>query len=105
LNLNKTVFREIECPELVEGQFAVYVLQCSDESFYIDHTSDIKKRLQYHNQKAGAAWTAKRLPARLVYFYICDEKKSILLEKKLKGWSREKKIKLIQGEWNLDCSK
>lgn len=99
----RTMFPEVECPELVEGQFAVYILQCSDDSFYVGHTKNLRKRLNYHNSQNGAFWTRKRLPAKLVFFFVCDEKQSLFLEKKLKKWKRDKKIKLIKKEWSLDC--
>ncbi|MCF7856777.1 GIY-YIG nuclease family protein [Candidatus Gracilibacteria bacterium] len=96
------MFLEVECPELVEGQFAVYILQCRDLSFYIGHTNNLKKRLNYHNSQNGAVWIAKRLPARLVYFFVCNKKRALFFEKKMKSWTREKIIKLIRGNWSLD---
>jgi predicted GIY-YIG superfamily endonuclease len=82
LKVSRTMFAEVECSELVEGQFAVYILQCSDSSFYVGHTNNLQKRLNYHNSKNGAIWTSKRLPAKLVYFFVCTEKQALFFEKK-----------------------
>jgi len=102
---NCITFSEVECAELVEGQFAVYILQCSDGSFYVGHTHNLKKRLNYHNSQNGAVWIKKRLPAKLVFFFVCSKKQALFLEKKLKGWRREKKERLIRQEWSLDYFK
>ncbi|MHC5123439.1 MAG: GIY-YIG nuclease family protein, partial [Planctomycetota bacterium] len=46
----------------------VYFLTCSDDSYYIGHTHNIKQRVETHNQGRGSSWTAKRLPVTLAYF-------------------------------------
>ena len=102
LILKLIMFPEVECPELVEGRFTVYILQCGDGSFYVGHTNNLKKRLNYHNSQNGAVWIKKRLPANLVFFFVCSKKQALFLEKKLKGRRREKKEKLIRREWSLD---
>ncbi|MFH1546065.1 MAG: GIY-YIG nuclease family protein [Patescibacteria group bacterium] len=110
------MFPEIECPvfdsevaqtrgELGEGQLAVYILQCNDASFYVGQTSNLRKRLNYHNSQNGAVWIKKRLPAKLVFFFVCNKRHALFLKKKLKGWRREKKEKLIRREWSLDYFK
>ena len=45
----------------------VYILKCSDGSYYVGHTVDLRGRLQAHNAGGAAAWTASRIPVRLVY--------------------------------------
>jgi putative endonuclease len=102
METDRTLFSGVECPELVEGQLYVYILQCSDCSFYVGQTSNMRKRLKHYNSQKGAKWIAKRLLAKLVYFFVCDRKQALFFEKKLKGWRREKKEKLIRNEWKLD---
>jgi putative endonuclease len=50
---------------------------------------------------AAGAYTASRLPVRLVYSeyfdFISD---AIFAERKIKGWSRAKKEALIRGDWS-----
>ena len=78
----------------------IYILKCSDGSYYTGSTVDLEKRLAEHNNKIFEGYTAKRLPVKLVY---CCEMPSIhdafLRERQIKGWSRKKKEALINGEW------
>ncbi|MBS1988254.1 GIY-YIG nuclease family protein [Candidatus Dependentiae bacterium] len=80
--------------------FFVYMLECSDGSFYVGHTDDLEKRLSEHNSGKIDGYTATRLPVALVYhqpFPTRDE--AFTAERKIKGWSREKKKALIKGQW------
>ena len=45
----------------------VYILKCSDNSYYIGHTNNLTSRISEHNSKRAAKWTTSRLPAKLVY--------------------------------------
>ena len=78
----------------------VYILRCSDGSYYTGSTNDLERRLAEHNAKVFGGFTATRLPVELVY---CCEMPSIheafLRERQIKGWSRKKKEALIKGEW------
>lgn len=46
-----------------------YVLYCQDQSFYGGYTTDLKRRLDEHNQGIGAKYTrpAKRRPIKCLY--------------------------------------
>ena len=61
-------FKELECPEPVEGHYFIYILECNDKSFYCGSTINIKNRIKYHNNKKGSLWTSRRLPIKLVYY-------------------------------------
>jgi putative endonuclease len=95
-----TIPNEVECPEPVEGQFYVYLLQCSDGSLYCGSTENLKNRLKEHNAGEAAVWTKMRKPVRLVYFETHD---SLLTarrrEKQIKGWTIVKKMNLVTGIW------
>ena len=46
----------------------VYILKCSDGTFYTGITKDIKRRVQEHNSSVlGAKYTRGRRPVKLVY--------------------------------------
>ncbi len=48
--------------------FYVYILKCSDGSFYVSHTDDMDARLYQHQNKViSKCYTAKRLPIELVF--------------------------------------
>lgn len=77
----------------------MYILECSDGSFYTGSTNDLERRLSEHQSGKGANHTARNLPVQLVY---CEEYPRIDLafyrEKQVQKWRRDKKIALIAGE-------
>jgi len=83
----------------------VYILQCADDSYYTGMTrsEEPDQRLSEHQMKLSpSAYTASRLPVRLVYSEYFDlVADAIFAERKIKGWSRAKKEALIQGDWKL----
>lgn len=80
----------------------MYILLCSDDSYYTGSTTDLEKRINQHQSGQGANHTKKRLPIKLIYF---EEYERIDLafyrEKQVQGWSRKKKEALINGEFDL----
>lgn len=76
----------------------MYILECADLSFYVGSSVDLERRLAQHSNCEGAAYTARRLPVRLVY---CEEYARIdeayAREKQVQGWGRAKRIALIEG--------
>ena len=94
------VWRGVECPEFVEGQYLTYILLCSDDSYYVGTTDDMRVRLHDHNHEKGAVWTGLRRPVKLVYY---ETYPTLVVarrrERQIKGWTRLKKEKLIKGEW------
>jgi predicted GIY-YIG superfamily endonuclease len=77
----------------------MYILECSDGSYYTGSTNNLDLRMQQHSEGEGANHTKKRLPVRLVYFeefWRIDE--AFKREKQVQGWSRKKKEALIRGE-------
>ena len=83
----------------------VYILQCADGSYYTGMTrgEEPDQRLSEHQMKPSpSAYTASRLPVRLVYSECFDlVSDAIFAEHKIKGWSRAKKEALTQGDWAL----
>ena len=75
----------------------VYILQCSDGTYYTGSTIDLDKRIKEHQSGFGANHTKKRLPVELVYFEkFQDIKEAFHREKQIQGWSRKKKEALIR---------
>ena len=80
---------------------SMYILECSDGSYYTGSTRDLPRRLAQHQGGEGANYTRKRLPVKLVFqeeFSRIDE--AYQREKQVQGWSRKKKQALINGEFN-----
>jgi putative endonuclease len=93
-------YKRVECPELVEGQYYFYILECSDNSLYCGSSENLMQRMHDHNSGKAAKWTKERRPAQLVYFEIYDSLLSARhRELQIKGWSRNKKENLISGKW------
>lgn len=82
-------------------QSFVYILKCSDNSYYTGITSNLSKRITEH--KIGIykdSYTFSRRPIELVFFAeFTDIKLAIQTEKQIKKWSRVKKEALINGEF------
>ena len=82
--------------------FWVYVVRCSDGSYYAGHTDNLSKRIGSHQLGEIPGYTAKRLPVELVYSQECTTREEALgAELQIKGWSRAKKEALIRHEWKV----
>lgn len=69
----------------------MYILECSNGAYYTGSTKILELRIQQHLNGAGANFTKKYLPIRLVYyeeFHRVDE--AFYREKQVQGWSRKK---------------
>jgi putative endonuclease len=76
----------------------MYILECEDKSLYTGSTKYLKKRLDQHNDGQGSNHTRSRLPVKLVYFEVYDRIDiAFNREKQVQGWSRKKKLALIEG--------
>lgn len=76
----------------------MYILLCSDGSYYTGSTIDLEKRINEHQNGNGANHTKKRLPVELVYFEEFDRiDLAFNREKQIQKWSRIKKEALIEN--------
>jgi putative endonuclease len=81
---------------------AVYILRCSDQSYYIGSAMNLDQRLEQHAAGVVPGYTAIRLPVELVWLCEYDSvAEAIAVERKLHGWSRAKKDALIAGRFEL----
>ena len=79
--------------------YTVYILLCSDGTYYVGHTQNVKLRLKAHNDGRAAKYTYLRLPVKLAYsetFHTEDE--AIQRELQIKKWTHGKKEALIAGD-------
>jgi predicted GIY-YIG superfamily endonuclease len=75
-----------------------YILQCTDDSYYVGSTTDLARRIWQHENREGAAYTRRRLPVTLLWsasFERIDE--AFAFEKRVQGWSRAKREALMDG--------
>jgi putative endonuclease len=82
--------------------YVVYILECSDDSFYTGITGNFDKRIMQHETGYfKQCYTFKKRPLAIKYYVaFTDVIQAILFEKKLKGWTRAKKIALIQNDFD-----
>lgn len=81
------------------NNWSVYILQCSDKTYYTGITNNLEKRLQTHNSGKGARYTSGRLPVVLVYkMGNLTENQAKKTEFAFKKLSRKEKEKIIHGE-------
>ncbi len=82
------------------NNFFVYILKCSDGSYYTGHTDNIEARIHAHKNKLYDNYTAIRLPVKVAFVQMFNTRDAAFAaERKIKGWSRKKKEALIKGDW------
>jgi len=81
--------------------FWLYMLRCSDQSYYVGHTENLEARVGAHQSGTVAGYTQKRRPVTLVYSeYFGTRVEALEQERRIKGWTRAKKEALIKGDWH-----
>jgi putative endonuclease len=82
----------------------VYILQCSDGSFYTGSTLDLELRVWQHNfgtPGEGANYTRTRRPVTVMFAQEYERvEDAFALEKQIQGWGRAKKMALIEGRFS-----
>jgi putative endonuclease len=80
-----------------EGDYFAYIVASRSHTLYIGMTGDLLKRVFQHKHKTFEGFSADYNCNRLVWFErFQDPRNAIEREKQLKGWSRAKKIALIE---------
>lgn len=85
-------------------EYYVYIMTSRSGVIYTGVTNGIARRVQEHKTKKAEGFTAKYNVNRLVYCELTDDVNAAIgWEKQIKGWSRKKKIALIESinpDWN-----
>ena len=77
----------------------MYILLCSDGTYYTGSTNNMDKRYDQHQNGEGANYTKKRLPVKLLYYEEYPRiDTAFYREKQVQGWSRKKKEALMDGK-------
>jgi putative endonuclease len=84
-------------------ELIVYILKCSDDSYYTGITNDLNRRCAEHEKGQDTnSYTFSRRPIKLVWSNkFHSELEAIRWEKKLKGWTRKKKEALIENKFEI----
>jgi putative endonuclease len=76
--------------------FHVYILQCSDGSFYTGYTKDLQQRLRQHENGKGAKYTKAHRPQRVMYTELFGTRSAAMKrEREIKKLSHQQKLNLI----------
>jgi putative endonuclease len=84
--------------EHMEHSYTAYIMSSHSGVLYIGSTSELANRVQQHKNGEFEGFTKKYKCTRLVYYETYgDVRAAIGRERILKGWSRAKKIALIES--------
>jgi putative endonuclease len=76
----------------------LYIVECSDGSFYTGVTKDVERRLSEHNKGIASKYTRLRLPVELRYTEeYAGRTEALVRECQVKALPRKKKEELVRG--------
>ncbi len=82
-----------------EHCYFVYMMASRSRTLYCGVTSGLSTRVLQHRKGTFGGFTSQYKCGRLVWFErFVDVENAITREKEIKGWRREKKVKLIERE-------
>ncbi len=86
------------------NQYSVYIITNKYNTvLYIGVTNNLERRIVEHKNKLVKGFSSKYNLDKLVYFESFNSiEDAIINEKRLKGWTRKRKIELIESvnpEW------
>ncbi|KKQ74105.1 MAG: hypothetical protein US95_C0034G0007 [Candidatus Woesebacteria bacterium GW2011_GWB1_38_5] len=74
----------------------VYILLCSDKSFYTGISNDPKRRFIEHKNGTGGAYTRSHKPVKIIYLEKLPNRSAALKrEFQIKSWRKYKKIQML----------
>ena len=75
----------------------MYIVKCSDKTYYTGYTPNIERRIKLHNTGKGAKYTRDRRPVKLVWSKKCSSLNMALKKEfAIKRLTRKNKEKLIK---------
>ena len=82
-----------------EHRYFVYIMSSQTRVLYIGVTNDLERRVQQHKGGVGSAFTARYRVKRLVHYEEpSDIHAALERERHLKGWTRARKVALIESD-------
>ncbi|WP_010161822.1 MULTISPECIES: TrmH family RNA methyltransferase [unclassified Sphingomonas] len=80
--------------------FWVYILRCSDGSYYTGHTDNLEGRIGQHQSGTIEGYTQTRRPVVLAWSQDFPSRiEALEAERQIKGWTRVKKEALMRSDW------
>ncbi len=82
---------------IYKSDYFVYIMTNKSRTLYAGVTNNLIRRVYEHKRKLVPGFTSKYNITRLVYYETFrNPYDAIVAEKRIKGWKREKKVKLIE---------
>lgn len=76
----------------------VYIVACSDDTYYTGYTTDVARRVAEHNAGQGAKYTRGRRPVELVHVETYESQSTAMQrEHVIKQLRRPEKERLVEG--------
>jgi len=83
---------------MTQHRYAVYIMASRSHRVYVGVTNDIVRRVREHKDHTFEGFSSRYNVDRLVWYEVDPYiRTAIAREKQLKGWVREKKIRLIEA--------
>jgi len=78
--------------------YFVYILECSDSTFYTGITTNLDRRTKEHNSsKLGAKYTKVRRPVKLIYSKEFNNRSEASIEEsRIKKLTRAEKLNFLK---------
>lgn len=84
----------------MSNQYFIYILTNKNNNvLYTGVTNNLERRISEHKNKLTESFTAKYNVNKLIYYEVFGTPmEAISAEKKIKGWTRQKKLDLIKSK-------
>jgi putative endonuclease len=81
-----------------ERRYFVYIMANASKKLYPGMTNSIRRRVREHKLKQTPGFAAQYNITRLVYFESFEDvRNAIEREKQIKGWTRAKRLALVES--------
>ena len=78
-------------------EYYVYIMANEPRTIYVGVTNSLERRIYEHKNKLVVGFTSRYDLTKLVYYASTnDMREAIAREKQIKGWTRAKKVALIE---------
>ncbi len=83
----------------MEKEYYVYIMTNRNNTLYVGVTNNLRRRVYEHKNKLVKGFTEKYNIDKLIFYEIFNNpEEAIAAEKKIKGWTRAKKVALIKSK-------
>ena len=84
---------------MLMNDYSVYILSnWNNRVLYVGMTNNLERRVYEHKNKMIKGFTSKYNVNKLVYYEMSSDVNDVIRrEKQIKGWTRSKKVKIIES--------